>query len=479
VDLHVSLVDRHDLSGEIYRQLRGAIIAGRLRPGDLLPPTRELSRRLAVARTTVTAAYDRLVGEGFATTRVRAGTYVSRHVNGAARGGAGDRGPGRPGVLRPRPQWAAVPLTTAFDQPAIFDFRTGIPDATLFPHARWRRLMARELRAEATSRGVYAHPAGLAALREAVARHIGLSRGVDAAPDDVVITNGTQQAVDIVARVLVRPGDCVAVEDPGYPPPRWLLQSLGSRVVGVPVDREGIVVERLPRSARLVYVTPSHQWPLGCAMSLSRRLALLAWAERHDAAILEDDYDSEFRFSGRPIEPLQLLDTRGRVIYVGTFSKSMLPTLRLGFVVAPPSLRAAVHRAKYVADWHTSTLVQATLARFMEDGEFGRHLRRVGRVYAARHELVTALLARDFADQLEVLPSPAGLHVAAVARRASARRIRQVVARAAAAGVAVQELARFGVAGQGPAGVLLGYGAIATGQIEEGLRRLRAGFDSA
>jgi GntR family transcriptional regulator / MocR family aminotransferase len=176
------------------------------------------------------------------------------------------------------------------------------------------------------SAGVYAHPAGHRGLREAIARHIGIARGVAASADDVTITSGSQQALDVVARVLVSPGDRVAVEDPGYPPPRQLFESLGARVGGVPVDRHGIVVDALPRQARLVYVTPSHQYPLGMSMALPRRLALLAWAERHNAAIIEADYDSEFRFGERPIEPLQTLDSTGRVVYVGSFSKTMLPT---------------------------------------------------------------------------------------------------------------------------------------------------------
>ena len=212
-------------------------------------------------------------------------------------------------------------------------------------------------------------------MREAIARHIGVSRGIAASPDDITITSGAQQALDIVARSLLAPGDRVAVEDPGYVPPRLLFKSLGAQVYGVPVDDQGIVVDALPRHTRLVYLTPSHQYPLGVTLSLPRRLALLAWAERNNAGIIEDDYDSEFRFEGRPMEPLQTLDTSGRVIYVGSFSKTMLPSLRLGFVVTPPSLQAAMHKAKHLSDWHTSTLAQAALARFIDDGGFGNHWR--------------------------------------------------------------------------------------------------------
>jgi GntR family transcriptional regulator/MocR family aminotransferase len=475
MDVHISLVGRKHLSGEIYRQLRRAIVDGRLRPGEALPPTRELARRLSVARTTVTVAYDRLAGEGFVTSRVGAGTFVSAQ---AARAPSDPKRRPSTGALRARSVWDAIPLPMPFDRSARFDFRLGVPDATLFPHERWRRLLARAVRSDPSGTGVYSHPAGHLPLREAIARHLGISRGVEASADDVTVTNGTQQAVDIIARVLLAPGDRVAVEDPGYPPPRRVFESLGARVTGVAVDQDGLVVEALPRSARLVYVTPSHQWPLGTAMSLSRRLALIAWAERNDAAIIEDDYDSEFRFLGRPIEPLHTLDTTGRVVYVGSFSKTLLPSLRLGFVVTPPSLRNAVHRAKYVTDWHTSTLVQAALTRFIDEGGFARHLRRVGRVYGVRHEMITGILSRDFAEQLQVIPSAAGLHIAALARCASADQIGAVVRRAWEVGVAVQQLSMFGVHAPAPPGLLFGYGAIATARIEEGLHRLRACFDA-
>jgi GntR family transcriptional regulator / MocR family aminotransferase len=473
MEFHVSLIGRNDLSGEIYRQLRRGILDGRLRPGDFLPPSRGLARSLNVSRTTVAVAYDRLAGEGYVASRVGSGTWVTDHVAPPAREPKGHR---IHGALRPRAVWSSVPLVTAFARSARFDFRTGLPDASLFPHRAWRRLTARQLRADATEAGMYAHPAGHRGLREAVARHIGISRGVVATADDVTITNGTQQGLDVVARTLLAPGDRVAVEDPGYGLPRWLFESLGARVVGVPVDRHGLVVEALPRGARLVYVTPSHQYPLGVAMGLPRRLALLAWAQRHNAAIVEDDYDTEFRFGGRPIEPLQTLDTAGRVVYIGSFSKTMLPALRLGFVVTPPSLREAVHKAKYVSDWHTSTLSQAVLARFIADGGFARHMRKLGGVYRARHDLILRTLTRDFADHLDVIPSSAGLHVTAVSHRASAERVHAVVRRASELEVEVQELSRFAVDVRGRAGLVLGYGAIPTARIEEGLRRLRTCF---
>jgi GntR family transcriptional regulator/MocR family aminotransferase len=473
VTFHVSLAGRKNLSDEIYRQVRRAILDGRLRSGDPLPPSRLLARTLAVARTTVTVAYDTLAGEGFVTARVGAGTFVSEQVARTVDAPTGKRADG---VLRPRPLWESVVLTTAFANPARFDFRTGLPDAALFPHRTWRRLIARSLRSTDGTVGIYQHPAGDRDLRTAIAHHVGIARSVDASADDVVITNGTQQALDLLARVLLAPGDRVAVEDPGYAPPRQLFKALGMRVLGVPVDQDGLIVDALPRRIRLVYVTPSHQYPLGMSMSLARRQALLAWAERNDAAIIEDDYDSEFRFGGRPLEPLQTLDGTGRVIYVGSFSKTMLPTLRLGFLIVPRSLLLAVHKAKYVTDWHTSTLVQAACARFLESGGYARHIRRVSAVYRVRHEMIAKAVRRHFADHLELLPSSTGLHLTARARKASASEIAVIVRRAADADVAVQSLSSSAVSESVQAGIAFGYGAIPTGDIEEGLRRVRKCF---
>lgn len=473
MELHISLVGRKDLGGEIYRQLRRAILAGQLRPGDPLPPSRELARRLTVSRSTVTGAYDRLAGEGFVTAHVGAGTVVSEHLA-RTRGKPKKKRIGD--TLRGRPVWDAIQLPTVLAEIPRFDFRSGTPDATLFPHDLWRRLMARQLRSEAKGMIVYDSPAGDERLREAIARHIGVSRGVEASADDVVVTNGTQQALDVIARVLLSPGDHIAIENPGYRPARLAFAAHGLRIHGVAVDRDGLTVNALPRQARAVYVTPSHQYPLGVSMTLPRRLALLAWAERHSSALIEDDYDGEFRFGGRPIEPLRMLDRTGRVIYVGSFSKTLLPSLRLGFIVAPPSLRNAIHKAKFVADWHTSTTFQAVAATFIDSGRFARHIRKMREVYRMRHHLIMDALKRDFDDHLKVIPSTVGLHITALAPKLSAEQISAVVRRASEGGVVVQELSRFGVNAPGPPGLVLGYGTIPTNRIEDGLQRLRSCF---
>jgi GntR family transcriptional regulator/MocR family aminotransferase len=413
------------------------------------------------------------LGEGLAEARAGSATFISARVGSSTKTKATAE---TVSPLQPRAIWDSVSALVAFDSRAKFDFRMGLPDSSLFPHLVWRRVLARAQRAGEAAEAFYAPSSGIDALRVAIAGHIAISRSVKTTPDDLLITSGTQQALDIVTRTLLEPGDVIAMEDPGYSAAVQLFRSLGARVVGVPVDAEGLVVDRLPSNARAVYVTPSHQFPLGVAMSQPRRRALLAWAEQHNAAIIEDDYDSEFRFGGRPLEPLQTIDASGRVIYVGSFSKTMLPTLRLGFLVLPRSLQAAATKAKFVTDWHSSSLTQLAMARFIADGGFARHILKLGKVYGERHAIVTAALERDFSDHLELVPSTTGLHVSALAKSASVEGTVSITRHAASLGVAVQQLANFSVASTKLAGITIGYGAIATSKIAEGLRRLRKCF---
>jgi GntR family transcriptional regulator/MocR family aminotransferase len=466
VEFHVSLAGRGDLSARIYRQLHEAVIDGRLRAGEKLPPTRELARQLAVSRNTVALAYERLTAEGFLVGRVGAGTFVCATPPAPATAvttGAG--------AVPPRPVWQEL-ATPAVDDtpPPAYDFGVGVPDVRRFPMAAWRRQVARQLRDAPVEDTLYGDPAGHPGLRAEIARHIGLSRSVRVPAEQVLVTSGTQQAFDLVARVLLAPGDRVAVEEPGYAPARELFASHGARVTGVPVDAEGLVVQDLPPGTRLVYTTPSHQFPLGPPMSLGRRTALLEWARQAGAVVIEDDYDSEFRFADRPLESLHSLDRGDRVLYVGSFSKTMLPMLRLGFLVAPPSLFAALRSAKRLADLQTGTTTQGAMAGFMADGLFVRHLRRATREYAARRALILAVLRRDFADRLEVVPSTAGLHLAAWPK--GEVDVAGLAARAAAAGVGVADLAGYHGFGPGRPGLALGYGRIDQDRIEEGLRLL-------
>jgi GntR family transcriptional regulator/MocR family aminotransferase len=470
VDVQVSLAGRGDLAARIYRQLLDAILDGRLRAGERLPPTRDLARQLEVSRNTVATAYERLTAEGFLVGKVGAGTFVSTepltrlHERAAPVGG-----------VQPRDLWRSLPQAT--DRSAArppYDFGVGLPDPGLFPLETWRRLVNRELRASAIRVSSYAGPAGHPALREAIARYIGVSRSVRTGADDVIVTSGAQQALDLIGRVLVEPGGCVAVEEPGYPPARSLFASLGARIVGVPVDGEGLVVDALPDDASVVYVTPSHQFPLGTPMSLARRTALLEWAERRGAVVVEDDYDSEFRFSDRPLEPLQSLDGGGRVLYVGTFSKTLLPMLRLGFLVAPASLQPALRTAKQLTDWHGDQTTQAALARLIDEGLLARHIRKAGREYGVRRGLIVSALAGPLGEYLDLVPSAAGLHLSV----RSAVDTHEVARRVASAGVAVEPLDRYCFEQPARSGFVIGYGLIAADRIEPGLQHLLSTLQS-
>ncbi|MFF3441383.1 PLP-dependent aminotransferase family protein [Streptosporangium sp. NPDC002721] len=476
MDFHVSLTGRGDLSARIYRQLLDAVLDGRLRPGERLSPTRELARRLDVSRNTVAVAYERLTAEGVLVGRVGAGTFVCDEPLARTRARNAPEG----GGVRPRRLWRSLAAPPAEPpEEAVYDFRVGLPDAELFPLETWRRLVARELRPALVRSAGYGASSGYAGLREAVARHVGVSRSVRASADDVLITQGAQQALDLIGRVMIEPGCRVAVEEPGYPPARLLFRSLGARVVGVPVDGEGLDVAALPDSARLVYVTPSHQFPLGTPMSLGRRAALLEWAGRRGAVVIEDDYDSEFRFGDRPLEPLQSLDHSGHVIYVGSFSKTMLPMLRLGFLIAPASLQPALRAAKRLTDWSGELPTQAALVGFIDEGLLGRHIRRATREYAARHDRILTILRRDFRDWLEPVPSAAGLHLCAYLTPDAGVDTALVTAYARRAGIVLKDLATYYGESRARAGLVLGYGAIPLDRIEPGLKLLAESFREA
>ncbi len=464
-DLVVDLSARGNRATAVYRALLDAVRSGRLEPGEQLPPTRTLATDLGVSRTTVATAYDRLVAEGILTARVGAGTFVADAARPVRR-------PRRGTDLVPRPGWVAPHPTSGGTAKPPHDFRVGIPDARLFPFDTWRRLVSAEQRIGAHDLGTYADPAGHPPLREAVARHLALARGVTATADEVLITHGTQQALDLVTRVLVGPGDVVAVEDPCYPLARDVFASYGARVVPVRVDDEGLVVDELPAAARLVFTTPSHQFPYGPPLSLDRRRALLDFAGRHRCAVIEDDYDSEFRFTERPLETLFSMDDAGRVLYLGTFSKSLVPGLRVGYLVAPEPLQAALRAALQLSVGYVAVPEQAALARFIGDGMFARHLRRARAAYVERRELVLDAIHGPLAGHLDLVPCAAGLHVTTLLRDEQVDDT-EVVVRAAEQGVVVEALSTYTATGR-PRGIVLGYGAAQTRTIKPGLARLAA-----
>ncbi|MGE3075743.1 MAG: PLP-dependent aminotransferase family protein [Dehalococcoidia bacterium] len=402
--------------------IRESILGGRFRPGERLPPTRVLANDLQLARNTILEAYEQLIAEGYLAARHGSGTYVAPDLpDRAFRAEAvssriaknGDGVPPRLSDFAERLIAGEVP--TAIDeelqQQASFEFRYGTPSFEEFPIDAWRTLTKRVLDYPPKELLGYGPTEGLPQLREALARYLQRSRGVRCDASQVLVVNGSQQALDVAARVLVNPGDTVAIEEPGYRGARAVFQAIGGRVVPVPCDGEGIIVDWIPEDARAIYVTPSHQFPTGSVMSAARRLELLAKANRTGAVIIEDDYDSEFRYEGRPLAALQGLDEGGRVIYTGTLSKVLLPALRLGYMVAPPSLQPAITGAKWLTDRHVALLYQAVLALFIDEGHFERHLRRMRKVYESRRTTMLAAFAEHFGDRATITGTESGMHV--------------------------------------------------------------------
>ncbi|HTD05156.1 PLP-dependent aminotransferase family protein [Undibacterium sp.] len=468
--------DSRNLLRSLHSQLRAGILDGRLQPGLRLPPTRVLAAAYGVSRNTAVAAYDLLLGEGYLEARPGAGTYVAQAL-------PRQRLPRKQGDVvlpgsdeqRLNAYWRNPPATiqTRAETPPLFDFQLGSPDHGYFAFDIWRRLSARSLRSLAKTASSYDGPQGRPALRDAIAAHVSLTRAVACSPQDILVTCGAQQAFDLLARILITSGKTVvAVEEPGYPPLRATLAAAGAQVVPVAVDAEGLVVEQLPKNARIICVTPSHQFPLGVAMSARRRAALLDFAQQHGAVIIEDDYDSEFRFDGRPLDALQTLDRADSVFYVGTFSKSLFPALRLGFVVVPAWARAALLAARQCSDWHGNVLAQDTLAAFITEGHLARHVRKMRQVYDRRRQLLLHALQADFGARLQAVPSAAGLHLAAIAPPATD--LQAIVQRARRQGISINTLSQYCLGRQPrPAGLVFGYGAIGEAAIPPALALLR------
>jgi GntR family transcriptional regulator / MocR family aminotransferase len=465
------------LHRQLFEALRAAILDGRLGTGARLPSTRDLARELGVSRNTAMNAYDQLVAEGYLEGRTGAGTFVSETMPGElirarARRDSETRLAGGPGLSRRGGGLAGAPIRDAEPSgPGIRPFRSGVPALDAFPTETWARLAGRRWRNAPSDQLGYGHVAGHPELRHEIAAYLRLSRGVRCTEEQVIVVSGSQQAFDLTARLLLDPGDVAWMEDPGYAGVRGALLGAGIRVAPVPVDAEGLDVaagERIAPAARLVSVTPSHQYPMGVTMSLPRRLALLAWASRAGAWILEDDYDAEFRYSGRSLEALQGLDDEGLVVYAGTFSKVLAPALRLGYLVVPPGLVEAFTTAREVADRHAPTIEQAVLADFMAEGHFARHLRRMRTRYAERQATLIAAARELPVGLVDVQPAEAGLHV--VGWLPPGRDGADVARRAAAAGVDVHP---FIAPGEPPRhGLMLGYAPYTTDEIRAAMARL-------
>lgn len=451
----------------LTRQLKAAILDGRLKAGLRLPASRLLAQSLSVSRNTVVAAYDLLLNDGYLVARSGAGTFVAGNLTSRAPAKSINAG----ADTRLAPYWRHPPVDTPNIPPLVFDFRMGLPETRHFPFPLWRRLEARSLRALSRETPDYFSTEGRAPLREAISRHVSMSRAVACAPEDIIVTTGSQQAFDLIARCLVEPKrSVVALEEPGYPPVRAAFAAAGATLSAVEVDDEGLRVDRLPKETRIIAVTPSHQFPLGVAMSMARRAELIAFARRQRAVIIEDDYDSDFRFSSRPLDALKTLDSEGAVFYVGTFSKSLFPALRLGYIIAPPWARQALIAAKHLSDTYTSPVAQDTLAHFMSEGHLGRHIRKMRKVYKERRDALGRAIERHCKERLSLIPSAAGLHLAA--RLVPAFRADAIAAKAIRQGIGLQPLQRYATVKPPPNGFAFGYGLIAAHQIDEAVGRL-------
>lgn len=436
------------LQDQLYRRIRAAIADGRLSGGERLPSARGLAAQLGVARGTVDAAFARLTGEGYLVARGPAGTVVSPALH----------------LRVPRP--AAIESAPAPDParpriPPALAFRMGLPALDLFPRTLWARLTARAARRLGSAGLAYPDPAGLPALREAIVAYLAVSRGLVCRPSQVIVTGGYQAAVSLVARLLLRAGDRVWFEEPGYHLARLALEAASARLAPVPVDGEGIDVDRARArwpDARLAVVTPAHQSPLGVALSLPRRQALLAWAARVGAWIVEDDYDSEFHYVGTKLPALKSLDEADRVIYAGSFSKTLFPGLRLGYLVVPAVLVGPVTAAVRVLNHGEPELAQSVVADFMADGHFARHLKRMRGLYAARRAALADALADAFGPRLELALRPGGLHLLARFPGGDPNGgDTDAVRRAAAQGLAPTALSTHFIGAAAAQGLLLGF----------------------
>ena len=456
---------------QIYNQIREKILSGDLPAGTPLPASRSLAGEYHIARVTVTTAYEQLQAEGFITAQVGAGTCVADQLP----------VPHEPAVFRPSfSKWgkgvaSSVQITeeTTAARPEI-DFGFGRSFPHIFPYDIWRRLLARYLSTDDTMLSRYGSVAGFDPLRSAVADYLRRMRGVNCTTEQIVIVSGIQQALDILARLLLEPGNEVLVETPGYPDALKLFRLHQATLTALPVDHDGFPVEKIPKNsqARFAFVTPSNQFPRGGTMPLERRLALLQWAQEHSALILEDDYDGELRYTDHPLAALQGLDQDGRVVYLGTFSKVLFPALRLGYVALPPVLLAPFLQAKQLVDRGAPTLTQAAVADFITEGHFERHLRRLRKAYGRRRKVLVRALQTHFPGRLQYSDAEAGLHVMVYLSKSYDEE--EVVRKAAEAGVGVYPGQSYHVK-QAPApSILLGFSGLDEQEIEEGIRRLAA-----
>lgn len=460
-------VGARPLYRQIYDGYRTAILEGRLRAGQRIPSTRALARELGISRLPVLTAFEQLLHEGYLEGRAGSGTFVASSIlDGSARG----RTSRQRGI-------AILPAPASRDERGekanLGAFRVSLPALDHFPQKVWARLVTRHARGMSIEQMAYGDPAGYLPLRHAVADYLRTARAVACDASQVLIVSGSQMALHLCARVLLKPGDTFCFEDPGYPGARAALTATGALLQSVPVDGEGLMVQSMGRAkspARAVYVTPSHQYPLGVSMNVSRRLELLGWARRHQAWIIEDDYDSDYRYSSRPLGALQGMNGAAQVIYTGTFSKVLFPAMRIGYVVAPPTLVDKFIAQRLTLDLFPQTLDQLVLTDFLCEGHFSRHVRRMRAIYLNRRDALVSEIEKQLGGLLTIVNADAGMHL--TGRLPKGFDDVEVVRLARARGISAIALSTCYVANTGDPGLVLGFGGVPEAEIIRGVQTL-------
>ena len=463
---------------QLTEEIRTAVLSGRLKPKQKLPSSRSLAKLLMISRSTVTQSYEQLESEGYLVTLRGSGTYI------------GDRLPEE--WLQSKPlkpvtsKVSPVASLSKFGQNLTdvgklqvsepdyeISFRYGNPDSAYFPIQQWRKLLNRHCSNSPDLLNYFPDSAGYFPLRKEIANYLGQSRAVNCTPEQIIMINGSQQALDLISRLVLDPGDWVAMEEPGYLGARYCFLGQFANIQPISVNSEGLDVKALSncqQKFKLVYVTPSHQFPTGVTMSLSQRIALLQWAEKTGTLIIEDDYDSEYRYESQPIPALQGMDRSQSVIYIGTFSKILFPSLRIGYMVVPPDWTLIIRKAKWLCDRFCPLLEQYALTDWIAEGHFARYIRRMRQLYNQRRQILIATLTHYFGKGVTILGANAGIHVMVRIETDLADEI--VIQKAAAAGIGLISARKYYLQPQRQGEFIFGYAQLEKTQIEKGIGRL-------
>lgn len=482
MDLAIALDNNSDipLYHQVYIEIRQAILTGRLQPNQKLPSTRWLAKSLGISRSTITQSYEQLFSEGYLQTKVGAGTFVSEEL-------PDELLTTKPIKSKHRSTSPKIELSVygknvdstnigVTDSNLPISFNYGKPALDRFPLKLWRKLLSRHCAANLDLLDYSSEPKGHQPLTKAIANYLSCSRAVKCSPEQVIITSGSQQAIDLVTRLFINPGDAIALEEPCYQGARNIFQAQGAKLIPVEVDESGLIVEKLVNipKVKLIYVTPSHQFPTGAVLSLPRRLELLRWAKETGAIIIEDDYDSEYRYSSRPIPALQGLDCDRSVIYIGTFSKVLFPSLRIGYLVVPKNLQSLFGRAKWLCDRQSPLIEQQVLTDFINEGHLERHIRKMRNLYDLRRQTLVAALQKYFGQKVTISGENAGIHLTIEIK--TNLNDEEAIEKARQVGVGLTSLQKYYLQTKNKGEFLLGYSELDEWQIKEGIRRLASVF---